>query len=84
MAATTNLMSWESFEKLPDDAMHRELIEGELQTLPPPKSGHSRVAMRLLKALLPAEEIAGGRFYFGGGVPIEKNTMRAKVTDQSA
>ena len=37
--ATTTQMTWESFEKLPDgDGMHRELIEGELQILPPPKS----------------------------------------------
>ena len=66
MAATTNLMSWEAFEKLPDDAMHRELIEGELQVLPPPKSGHSGVAMRMLKSLLPFEKSAG-RFYLEAG-----------------
>ena len=67
MAATTNLMSWEAFEELPDDCQHYELIEGELQVLPPPKSGHSNVAMRTLKSLLPFEDKAGGRFYAEAG-----------------
>lgn len=44
MATTTHQLSWEAFEQLPDDGMHHELIEGELQTLPPPKLLHSKVA----------------------------------------
>jgi Uma2 family endonuclease len=48
MATTTNLLSWEAFEQLPDDGMHHEIIEGELITLPPSKSCHSEVAMRVL------------------------------------
>jgi Uma2 family endonuclease len=36
MATTTNLLSWEDFEKTPGDAMRRELIRGELICLPPP------------------------------------------------
>ena len=40
MAATTNLMTWEAFERLPDgDGYHRELIEGELQILASPQVG---------------------------------------------
>ncbi len=66
--ATTTLMTWESFEKLPDgDGLHRELIEGELQILPPVKLGHSKVAKRMFKALLPAEDLAGGQVYFEAG-----------------
>jgi Uma2 family endonuclease len=68
MATTTNLMSWESFEKLPDgDGYHRELIEGELQILPPVKLGHSKIAKRIFKALLRAEEAAKGQAYFEAG-----------------
>ena len=58
---TTNLLTWEEFEQLPDDAMHYEIIEGELITLPPPKSGHTYVAMQVLKALFAIEERAGCR-----------------------
>src|SRR6266849_4087856 len=61
MATTTNLLSWDAFEQLPDDGMHREIIQGELITLPPPKSRHSLVATNILKALLPVEQRAGGR-----------------------
>jgi len=63
MATTTNLLSWEAFEQLPDDGMHHELIEGELLTLPPPKFGHAEVAIQVLKALLAVESRAGCRAY---------------------
>jgi Uma2 family endonuclease len=47
MATTTRQISWKAFEELPDhDGFHRELIEGELVVLPPPKSRHSRIAKR--------------------------------------
>lgn len=59
MAATTNLLSWEAFEQLPDDGMHHEIIEGELITLPPPKSGHTLVARRVFDALAAIEKRIG-------------------------
>jgi Uma2 family endonuclease len=61
MATTTPVMSWEAFEQLPDDGMHYEIIEGELITLPPPKSRHSLVASNTFKELLPLEESGLGR-----------------------
>jgi Uma2 family endonuclease len=67
MATTTNLLSWEAFEQLPDDGMHHELIEGELITLPPPKSGHSNVAMQILQALFAIQERAGCRAFAEAG-----------------
>ncbi len=36
---------------MPDDGLHRELIEGELIELPPPKFGHSRVSRRIFLIL---------------------------------
>ena len=61
-------MTWEAFEKLPDgDGFHRELIEGELQVLPPPKSGHTKIAKRAYSAILPAEEAGGGQVYIEAG-----------------
>jgi Uma2 family endonuclease len=56
MATTTNLLSWQAFEQLPDDGTHHEILEGELQTLPPPKSGHSIVAKRVWRGLLALED----------------------------
>ena len=47
--------------------MHRELIEGELQILPPPKSGHTKVAKRAYKELVLVEERAGGEAYLEAG-----------------
>ena len=72
MATTTqhvsHEMTWESFEKLPDgDGFHRELIEGELQILPPVKSGHTKAANRAYKELALVEERAGGRAYVEAG-----------------
>src|SRR5258706_5415768 len=51
MATTTNLLSWGAFERLPDDGMHHEIIQGELVSLPPPKLGHSEIAHRIFRAL---------------------------------
>jgi Uma2 family endonuclease len=67
MATTTNLLRWEAFERLPDDGMHREILEGELIVLPPPKSGHSRIATRVLRALFVLEDRGLGRVYAEAG-----------------
>ena len=47
--------------------MHHELIEGELITLPPPKSGHSEVAMRILEALFAIQQRIGCRAFAEAG-----------------
>jgi Uma2 family endonuclease len=67
MATTTGLLSWEAFEKFPDDAMHHELIEGEHQVLPPPKSRHTRIARRISRAMQPLEDHGLGEVYLEGG-----------------
>lgn len=67
MATTTGLLSWEAFENLPDDGMHHELIEGELQSLPPPKSRHSIIAKRVFLALLNAEKAGNGQAFCEAG-----------------
>ncbi len=65
MATSTHLLTWAEFEKFPDDGMHHELIEGEHQILPPPKSGHSRIAERVSRALRPLEAL-GSVFWEAG------------------
>ena len=62
MATTSNALTFAAFEQLPDgDGMHRELIEGELQILPPAKSRHSLIANRVFKILLSLENEADGK-----------------------
>jgi Uma2 family endonuclease len=70
MATTTNQLSWEAFERLPDDGLHHELIEGELQTLPPPKLRHGEIAHKLLFELKTAAERAGCRAFIEMGYKI--------------
>ncbi len=57
MATTTGQITWQAFEQLPDgDGWHREIVEGDLIILPPPKSKHSRIARRMRRALAPLED----------------------------
>ncbi|MGI8741314.1 MAG: Uma2 family endonuclease [Bryobacteraceae bacterium] len=44
-------LSIEDLEKMPDDCIHRELVQGELIELPPPKYRHARVSHRIHKLL---------------------------------
>jgi Uma2 family endonuclease len=55
MGTTTNLLTFEEFEQLPDEPNKLELLEGELVRMPPPIARHTRAALRLydiLKAAL--------------------------------
>jgi Uma2 family endonuclease len=68
MASTpTDLLTWEAFVQIPDDAMHRELIDGELIVLPPPILRHTTIAMNAAKALLPLDVPAVGRVMVEAG-----------------
>jgi Uma2 family endonuclease len=77
MATTTTptgLTSWEAFEKLPDgDGYHREILEGEVQTLPPPKSGHSNIASNAYEALLALKNQGLGRVYLEAGYRLSQD-----------
>jgi Uma2 family endonuclease len=73
MATTTNLLSWEAFEQLPEDGMHYEILAGELITLPPPKSRHSVIASNGFKALLPLEERRLGRVMLEAGYKLAED-----------
>jgi Uma2 family endonuclease len=52
-AQVEKLLTIEDLEKMPDDAMHRELVEGELIELPPPAYIHVLVAHRIYELLKP-------------------------------
>jgi len=73
-ATTTPSLTWEAFERLPDgDGMHREILEGELQVLPPAKSKHSQIASNCFEALLPLKVKGIGRVYLGAGYKLSEN-----------
>lgn len=50
-AQVGKLLTIEDLEKMPDDAMHRELVEGELIELPPPELLHAMVAHRIYEII---------------------------------
>ncbi len=52
MGART-LLSFEQFERFPDDGMKHELLQGEHIILPPPKLRHTKVQQKLSDALRP-------------------------------
>lgn len=49
--STTTLVTFEAFEQLPDVPGKRELIDGEVIELPPPKFRHTKIAQRLYDLL---------------------------------
>jgi Uma2 family endonuclease len=51
MGATTTRLTFEEFERLPDQPGKRELLKGELIELPPAEYNHNRIAYRLCKRL---------------------------------
>jgi Uma2 family endonuclease len=71
MATTKHLMTWKEFEQLPDE--HLEILEGELITLPPPKSGHSTVAAGTFLRLQPLQESGVGRVYLEAGYKLSED-----------
>src|SRR5215467_7434551 len=50
-ATSTALMTAEELMQLPEDGFRYELINGELEKMPPPGSPHGRTAFRLSLAL---------------------------------
>ena len=73
-AQVEGLLTIEDLEKMPDDCLHRELIEGELIELPPPKIGHSRVSryiFLILNKFVTAQAL--GIVFFEAGYLIRAN-----------
>jgi len=70
---TSGLMTFEEFERLPDEPGKLELLEGELIRMPPPKRKHMNTAHRLLRLLdRVVEDLRRGRPELGlGDVYIE-------------
>jgi len=74
MAATiTDLITWDAFEKIPGDAMHREILQGDLVVLPPPKSRHTLIAHNTAEALRPIKESRLGKVLIEAGYKLSDN-----------
>jgi Uma2 family endonuclease len=74
MAATTGQITWQAFEQLPDgDGWHREVVDGELIVLPPPKSRHSEIARRMNRALTVFEDKSLVRVYMEAGFQLSND-----------
>jgi Uma2 family endonuclease len=59
--ATTTLLTWEEFERLPEQSGKQELLKGELIELPPPKDRHNKIARTIFLWLYAAVEEAHAR-----------------------
>lgn len=74
MATTSNVLTFAAFEQLPDgDGFHRELIEGELQILPPPKSRHILIASNAYELLRALKGQGIGRVLMEAGYKLSDN-----------
>ena len=51
MGTITTLVTFEEFERLPDEPSKLELMDGELIRMPPAETRHMRIALRLYKIL---------------------------------
>ncbi len=76
MAATT-LLTFEDFERLPDEPGKAELLDGELIRLPPAKFKHLEIVHRLadlLKAAInkPTAAVSLGRVYIEAGYKLSQ------------
>jgi Uma2 family endonuclease len=58
---TTNLLTFEEFERLPDQPGKRELLEGELIELPPADLKHNEISHELYHLLFAALQAAHAR-----------------------
>ena len=68
-------LTLDDLEQMPDDAMHRELVDGELIELPPPEAEHNDTAHNILFALRPfvkSRRLGTVRFEAGFKVTADK------------
>ncbi len=82
--ATKTLLTLEEFERLPDDEMQdmqHELDEGELITMPPPRSLHNKVGVKIFKAIEAAAEANGCRATMEPGFLLSRNPPTVRQPD---
>jgi Uma2 family endonuclease len=82
MGATTGLMSFAEFERLPDheQGWKLELLDGELIRRPPPFTPHMRIARRLFLLLTSAVGPNVGEVFFETGYRLGQNWVVPDVS----
>ena len=85
MAVTTVApLTLEEFSRLPRDGEQHEISAGELITMAPPKSLHSRIARKLFKLLEAMLERSGSREAFlEAGYVLARNSLTIRQPDIS-
>jgi Uma2 family endonuclease len=78
----TTLLTFAEFERLPDSPGKRELLDGELIELPPPKRRHSRIQHRIHAHLAPyALDRRFGEVYTAAGFKLgERHWVQPDVS----
>jgi len=72
--AVPQVLTWEAFEQLPDhDGMHREVLKGVLQVLPPAKSTHTIIATNAYDMLREPALAASCRAYPEAGYNLSES-----------
>jgi Uma2 family endonuclease len=66
-------LTLDDLEQMPDDAMHRELVNGELIELPPSEQTHIEIAKRIFRSI--------DRYCLSGGMGVVFTEAGYKVTD---
>jgi Uma2 family endonuclease len=69
------LVTFEQFEKFPDDGMKHELLKGEHIVVPPPKSCHTRIQQKIQDVLRPfVREHRVGEVHIEAGFRLASDT----------
>ncbi|HLJ46840.1 MAG TPA: Uma2 family endonuclease [Bryobacteraceae bacterium] len=79
--AIKTLLSIQEFGRLPDDDMQHELDEGELIAIPPAKSSHNTILVRLLRILQSFEQRIAGEARPEAGFLLVKNPPTIRQPD---
>jgi Uma2 family endonuclease len=81
---TTAPLTLEDFAQLPDDGVRHEISEGELITMPPPKSLHTLIALAILEALQAYLKQHGGvRAFPEAGYVLSREPLTVRQPDVS-
>jgi Uma2 family endonuclease len=77
-------LTLEEFAQLPDDGVRHEISEGELITMPPPKSLHTLIALVILEALQAyLKQRGGARAFPEAGYVLSRDPLSIRQPDVS-
>jgi Uma2 family endonuclease len=81
----TGPLTLEEFARLPDDGVRHEISEGELITVPAPKSLHSRIASKVFNRIQAVLKESGfGEVFLEAGYLLSRGPLTVRQPDVSA